>query len=44
MVLGMPGKVVKQLDEVTIDGLLKSAENYRANAIRFMKSLNIVEG
>jgi carbonic anhydrase/acetyltransferase-like protein (isoleucine patch superfamily) len=44
MVLGMPGKVVKQLDKVTIDGLLKSAENYQANAIRFMKSLDIVEG
>ena len=44
MVLGMPGKVVKQLDEVTIVGLLKSAENYQANAIRFMNSLDIVEG
>ena len=44
MVLGMPGKVVKLLDEVTIDGLLKSAENYQANAIRFMNSLDIVEG
>ena len=44
MVLGMPGKVVKQLDKVTIDGLLKSAENYQANAIRFMNSLDIVEG
>ena len=44
MVLGIPGKVVKQLDEVTIDGLLKSAENYQANAIRFMNSLDIVEG
>ena len=44
MVLGMPGKVVKQLDEVTIEGLLKSAENYQANAIRFMNSLDIVEG
>ena len=44
MVLGMPGKVVNQLDEVTIAGLLKSAENYQANAIRFMNSLDIVEG
>ena len=44
MVLGVPGKVVKQLDEVMIDGLLKSAENYQANAIRFMNSLDIVEG
>ena len=44
MVLGVPGKVVRQLDEVMIDGLLKSAENYQANAIRFMKSLDIVEG
>ena len=44
MVLGVPGKVVRQLDEVMIDGLLKSAENYQANAIRFMNSLDIVEG
>ena len=43
MVLGMPGKVVKELDEDTINGLLKSAENYQANAVRFMKSLNVIE-
>ena len=43
MVLGMPGKVVKELDEDAIIGLLKSAENYQANAVRFMKSLNVKE-
>ena len=43
MVLGMPGKVVKELDEDAIIGLLKSAENYQANAVRFMKSLNVIE-
>ena len=43
MVLGMPGKVVKELDEDAINGLLKSAENYQANAVRFMKSLNVIE-
>ena len=44
MVLGMPGKVVKELDDVAINGLLKSAENYQANAVRFMTSLNVTEG
>ena len=43
MVLGMPGKLVKELDEDAINGLLKSAENYQANAVRFMKSLNVIE-
>ena len=43
MVLGMPGKVVKELDEDAINGLLKSADNYKANAVRFMKSLNVIE-
>ena len=44
MVLGMPGRVVKELDEDAINSLLKSAENYQANAVRFMKSLNVIEG
>jgi carbonic anhydrase/acetyltransferase-like protein (isoleucine patch superfamily) len=44
MVLGVPGRVVKELDEEAINSLLKSAENYQANAVRFMKSLDIVEG
>ena len=44
MVLGVPGKVVKELDDVAINGLLKSAENYQANAVRFMTSLNVTEG
>jgi carbonic anhydrase/acetyltransferase-like protein (isoleucine patch superfamily) len=44
MVLGMPGKVVKELDDDAINGLLKSAENYRVNAARFMNSLNVTEG
>ena len=44
MVLGMPGKVVKELDDDAINGLLKSAENYQANAARFMNSLNVTEG
>ena len=42
--IGRPkGKVVKELDEDAINGLLKSAENYQANAVRFMKSLNVIE-
>jgi carbonic anhydrase/acetyltransferase-like protein (isoleucine patch superfamily) len=44
MVLGMPGKVVKELDDDAISGLLKSAENYQVNAARFMNSLNVTEG
>ncbi|MBL6840258.1 MAG: gamma carbonic anhydrase family protein [Rhodobacteraceae bacterium] len=44
MVLGMPGKVVKELDDDAINGLLKSAENYQANAARFMTSLNVNKG
>ena len=44
MVLGMPGKVVKELDDDAISGLLKSAENYQANAARFMTSLNVNKG
>lgn len=39
LVMGMPGKVVRQLDEAAIEGLRRSAENYRAKAARFASSL-----
>lgn len=39
MVLGSPGKVVRQLDEGVIKGLYHSAEHYQANARRFAKGL-----
>jgi carbonic anhydrase/acetyltransferase-like protein (isoleucine patch superfamily) len=39
MVLGSPGKVVKTLDPAVRAGLIKSAENYQANARRFREGL-----
>ena len=42
MVLGSPGKVVKELSAAQKAGLLKSAEGYRANAKRFAAGLTLV--
>ncbi|WP_417724981.1 gamma carbonic anhydrase family protein [Salipiger sp.] len=39
LVMGVPGKVVRQLDEAAIAGLRKSAAGYQANARRFGKCL-----
>jgi len=39
LVMGAPGKVVRQLDERALAGLLKSAESYRENARRFATGL-----
>lgn len=39
MVLGAPGKVVKELDQATRDSLLTSANMYQANGLRFKKNL-----
>lgn len=39
LVMGMPGKVVRQLDEAAIEGLRRSATSYRAKAARFAESL-----
>lgn len=39
LVMGSPGKVVRQLDEAAQARLLKSAEGYRANARRFAAGL-----
>jgi carbonic anhydrase/acetyltransferase-like protein (isoleucine patch superfamily) len=39
LVLGSPGKVVRQLTEAEIEGLKKSAERYVANARRFTTGL-----
>ena len=39
LVMGAPGKVVRQLDAATQDRLLKSAAHYRANAARFAQDL-----
>ncbi len=42
LVMGMPGKVVRQLDEAAIEGLRKSALGYQANAARFAAGLKPV--
>lgn len=39
LVLGLPGKVVRQLDEAAIAGLLQSAVHYRENMRRFCAGL-----
>lgn len=42
LVMGAPGKVVRQLDEAAQQRLLKSAAGYRANAARFRAGLKPV--
>ncbi|MEL6585136.1 MAG: gamma carbonic anhydrase family protein [Pseudomonadota bacterium] len=42
LVMGAPGKVVRQLDAAAQEGLLQSAAHYRANAARFRKGLREV--
>lgn len=42
LVMGVPGKVVRQLDSTAIDGLRKSAEGYQANMRRFRDGLSAV--
>lgn len=39
LVMGVPGKVVRQLDTAAIEGLLRSALGYQANMRRFAKGL-----
>ncbi len=43
LVMGMPGKVVRQLDEAAIDGLRGSAKHYQDNMRRFRSGLAITE-
>jgi carbonic anhydrase/acetyltransferase-like protein (isoleucine patch superfamily) len=43
LVMGAPGKVVRQLDAEAQARLLKSAEGYRANARRFAKGLVLLK-
>ncbi|MCR9107939.1 gamma carbonic anhydrase family protein [Marivita sp. XM-24bin2] len=40
LVMGVPGKVVRALDEAAIDGLRKSALGYQANMRRFRDGLS----
>ena len=42
LVMGSPGKVVRELDDAARARLLKSAEGYRANAARFRAGLREV--
>ena len=43
LVMGVPGKVVRQLDTEAQARLLKSAEGYQANARRFAKGLQLLK-
>ena len=40
LVMGSPGKVIRQLDDDDLARLLKSAEGYRLNAARYVTGLN----
>ncbi|HLQ19061.1 MAG TPA: gamma carbonic anhydrase family protein [Tabrizicola sp.] len=42
LVMGSPGKLVRELDEAARARLLKSAAGYRANALRFRAGLRAV--
>lgn len=42
LVMGAPGKVVRQLDENAINGLRLSALSYQRNAARFRSGLKII--
>lgn len=42
LVMGAPGKVVRQLDEKAIEGLAKSSKHYQDNMRRFRKGLKAV--
>lgn len=42
LVMGSPGKVVRQLDEAAIEGLKRSAAGYQANAARFRTGLKVL--
>ncbi len=44
LVMGRPGKVVRDLSEAEIAGLLRSAAGYRANAARFRAGLRPAPG
>lgn len=44
MVLGAPGKVVRELDAAAIKGLEASAVHYQQNAARFLTGLMPVDG
>jgi len=43
LVMGSPGRVVRELDQAAQAKLLKSAEGYRANMARFKAGLVMLE-
>ncbi len=43
LVMGTPGKVVRQLDAAAIEGLRASARNYIMNAARFRRDLKEIQ-
>ncbi len=44
LVMGVPGKVVRELDAEARAGLLRSAEHYRENMRRFRAGLQAIQG
>lgn len=42
LVVGSPGKVIRQLDEAAVKGLANSADIYVANAKRYLKGLEVI--
>ncbi|MEP3440088.1 MAG: gamma carbonic anhydrase family protein [Sulfitobacter sp.] len=42
LVMGVPGKVVRELDAEAIAGLSRSAEHYQQNAARFARDLKAI--
>ncbi|MBO9476991.1 gamma carbonic anhydrase family protein [Shimia sp. R11_0] len=43
LVMGAPGKIVRQLDDAAITGLTQSARHYQANARRFRTGLRQID-
>lgn len=43
LVMGVPGKVVRELDDAAIEGLRESARHYQENMRRFKDELHAVE-
>ena len=43
LVMGVPGKVVREVDDQAIMGLRSSALNYQENMLRFKAGLNVVD-
>lgn len=43
LVVGSPGKVIRQLDEAAISALKMSAEGYVQNAARFLRELSAID-